>query len=195
MLLVREAVNYFFPEVSVRSALLKEAGMGLVGLIILAIVHFGEGLPLSSIGLTATHFLKSLLWGVLLAALCFVVAGIFVALTHFNGGANAGLLAKLPAWLVTLIVFRAGIIEELCYRGYTIERLHALGLPRWLAAVIPLIIFGLGHWTGGGLNVALALLLGAILAWFYLWRRDLAANMIGHTLVDFIGNILPRLLR
>ena len=194
MLLVREAVNYFLPEVTVRSALLKEAGMGLVGLILVAIVHFGEGLPLSSIGLTTTHFLKSLLWGVVLAIVCFGVAGIFIALTHFNGGANAGSLEKLPVWLVTVIVFRAGIVEELCYRGYAIERLHALGLPRWLAALVPLIIFGLGHWTGGRLNIALALLLGAVLALFYLWRRDLAANMIGHTLVDFIPNVLPRLL-
>jgi drug/metabolite transporter (DMT)-like permease len=37
MLLVRGAVDYMLPEVTVSSALLKEAGMGLVGLIILAI--------------------------------------------------------------------------------------------------------------------------------------------------------------
>jgi uncharacterized membrane protein len=32
-----------------------------------------------------------------------------------------------------------------------------------------------------------------ILTGFYLWRRDLVANMIGHGLVDFVANILPRL--
>jgi len=26
-----------------------------------------------------------------------------------------------------------------------------------------------------------------------LWRRDLVANMIGHGLVDFIANVVPRL--
>jgi hypothetical protein len=35
--------------------------------------------------------------------------------------------------------------------------------------------------------------LGGILAGFYLWRRDLVANMTGHFLVDFVGNVLPRL--
>ena len=27
---------------------------------------------------------------------------------------------------------------------------------------------------------------------FYLWRRDLVANMIGHGLSDFLGLVLPR---
>jgi membrane protease YdiL (CAAX protease family) len=39
----------------------------------------------------------------------------------------------------------------------------------------------------------IALALGAILTGFYLWRRDLVANMFGHWLVDFVGNILPKL--
>jgi hypothetical protein len=34
-----------------------------------------------------------------------------------------------------------------------------------------------------------------ILALFFIWRRDLVANMIGHWFVEFIGNMLSRLLR
>jgi uncharacterized protein len=195
MLLVRQLVNWRWPEQTVSSALIKEAGMWLVGLILILIVKLGEGLPLSSIGLRWSHLFKSFLWSLLLTLICFVAAGIFVAITHFTGGKNAESLAKLPVWLLTAIVVRAGVVEELCYRGYAIERLHALGLPRGLAAGIPLIIFGVGHWTGGWLNIVLALMLGAILALFFLWRRDLVANMIGHTLVDFIPNVLPKLLR
>ena len=194
MLLVRQIVNWRWPEQTVSSAIIKEAGMWLVAAIIILIVKFGERLPLSSIGLRPS-LLRSFLWSLLLTVICFVAAGIFVAITHFNGGKNAEALGKLPLWLMTAIVVRAGVVEELCYRGYAIERLHALGLPRALAAGIPLIIFGVGHWTGGWLNIALALLLGAILAIFFLWRRDLAANMIGHALVDFIPNVLPKLLR
>jgi len=48
-------------------------------------------------------------------------------------------------------------------------------------------------WTGGAANIAIALALGAILAGFYLWRRDLIANMIGHFAVDFVANVLPKL--
>ena len=100
---------------------------------------------------------------------------------------------KLPLWLITLIVIRAGVVEELFYRGYAIERLQALGLGRFASAAIPLVIFSVAHWTGGWANIVIALALGAILAGFYLWRRDLVANMIGHGLVDFVGNVLPRL--
>ncbi len=88
---------------------------------------------------------------------------------------------------------RAGVVEELFYRGYAIERLQALGLNRYLAAALPLAIFAVAHWTGGWANIVIALALGAILSASYLWRRDLVANMIGHFLVDFVGNVLPRL--
>jgi len=90
--------------------------------------------------------------------------------------------------------WRAGVLEELFYRGYAIERLEALGLNRFWAGIIPLLIFGVAHWTGGWANIVIALVLGAVLTLFYLWRRDLVANMIGHFMVDFIANVLPRLL-
>ena len=92
-----------------------------------------------------------------------------------------------------MIVFRAGVLEELFYRGYAIKRLETLGLNRCWAGTIPLLIFGVGHWTGGWANIVIALVLGAVLTLFYLWRGDLVANMIGHFMVDFIGNVLPRL--
>jgi hypothetical protein len=34
--------------------------------------------------------------------------------------------------------------------------------------------------------------LGGILALFFIWRRDLVANMIGHWFVDFVANVLPK---
>ena len=195
MLIVRQAVKYAWPEPTVLPAVIREAGMWLVGLVLILIIKVGEGLPLSSIGLTATHLFRSILWGLLLTVICFAAAALYVAITHFTGGKNADALNKLPVWLVTMTVVRAGVIEELCYRGYAIERLQSLGLPRGAAATIPVLIFGFGHWTGGWGNIGLALLLGAILTLFYLWRRDLLSNMIGHTLVDFIPNVLPRLFR
>jgi membrane protease YdiL (CAAX protease family) len=79
------------------------------------------------------------------------------------------------------------------YRGYAIERLEALGLNRFWASIIPLLIFGVAHWTGGWANIVIALVLGAVLTLFYLWRRDLVRKHFGHFLVDFISNVLPRL--
>ncbi len=194
MLIVRGIVNHYWPTPTFGSAVLKEAGMWLVALLLLLIIKLGEGLPLSSIGFSTARLGKSILWGFLLGIVCLVVAGGLVALTHFTGGEGGKAFEKLPTWLLSLIVLRAGVVEELCYRGYAIERLHALGLPRSLAAGVPLIIFGVGHWTGGWANIVIALVLGAILALYFVWRRDLVANMIGHWFVDFVGNVLPRLM-
>src|SRR2546423_3955707 len=149
MLIVRQVVNHFWPTPSFNATVIKEMGMWGVGLLLPVIIKLGEGLPLSSIGLGTVRFWKSVLWGVVLGVVLLVVAGLLVALTHFNGGEPGQALGKLPVWLVSLIVLRAGVVEELCYRGYAIERLHALGLPRWIAAAVPLVIFGLRHWTGG----------------------------------------------
>ena len=63
-----------------------------------------------------------------------------------------------------------------------------LGLGRVAAVAIPLVIFGIGHWTGGAANILIALALGLILSLFYVWRRDLVANIIAHFLVDFAAN-------
>lgn len=194
MLIVRQIVNHYWPDPTFGSAVLKELGMWLVALLLLLIIKLGEGLPLSSIGFSTARLGKSILWGFLLGIVCLVVAGGLIALTGFTGGEAGKAFGKLPIWLLALIVLRAGVVEELCYRGYAIERLHALGLPRGLAAGVPLIIFGVGHWTGGWANIVIALVLGAILALYFIWRRDLVANMVGHWLVDFVGNVLPRLM-
>lgn len=85
------------------------------------------------------------------------------------------------------------MVEELFYRGYAIERLQMLGVGRFWSVTIPLVIFSLGHWSGGAANILIAFAAGAILTGFYLWRRDLVANMVGHGLVDFVANVLPRL--
>lgn len=195
MLIVRQVVNHFWPTPGFTSAVIKEIGMWTVGLLLVVIIKAAEGLPLSSVGFGTAKFWKSILWGLLLGVVCLIAGGIVGALTHFNGGEAGKAFGQLPVGLVSLIVVRAGVVEELCYRGYAIERLHALGLPRWIAAAVPLVIFGVGHWTGGWANIVIALVLGGILAAFFVWRRDLVANMIGHWFVDFVANIATRLAR
>jgi len=160
------------------------------------IIRRGEKLPFSSVGLGTSRWSKSLGWGVVLTVGIIVVGSIpdvIAVLTHFQPNEFARQLTRLPAWLLTLTCVRAGVGEELFYRGYAIERLQALGLSRFWAAVIPILIFSVGHWTTGWQNVVTAFIIGSLLAAFYLWRRDLLANMIAHFLVDFIGVVVPRL--
>jgi uncharacterized protein len=135
---------------------------------------------------------SSILWGGILTVLCGLVGGVVAGLTHFEGGEMGATLAKLPVWLVVLVVLRAGVVEELFYRGYAIERLQLLGLNRYWAGGIPLLIFGFAHGINGWANIVLALALGAVLTAVYLWRRDLVANMIGHFMIDSISVLLPR---
>jgi membrane protease YdiL (CAAX protease family) len=195
MLVIRQTVSHFWPATTFTSALWKESLIWISAIVLLILVRRGEHLPFTSIGLGTSTWWKSVLWGFVIAIACAVVGGALAALTSYGHGPGSSPFGKLPLWLITLIVVRAGVIEELFYRGYAIERLQALGLNRYAAAAIPLLIFGVGHWTGGWANILIALALGAILAGFYLWRRDLVANMIGHFLVDFAANILPALFQ
>jgi membrane protease YdiL (CAAX protease family) len=101
---------------------------------------------------------------------------------------------RLPIWVTFIVVVRAGVVEELFYRGYSIERLEGLGFGRFASLVIPLLIFSAAHWSGGGTNILMALVLGTILTAFYQWRRDLVSNIFGHFLLDFMANVLPAVL-
>jgi uncharacterized protein len=193
ILIVRAAVYAIYMPYSFPAAAWRESLNWLCAIALLLVIRFGERLPFRSVGIGRATVGQSLVWGALLTVICGLLAFGVVALTHFTGGSSGAALAKLPLWLVTFIVLRAGVLEELFYRGYAIERLEGLGFNRFWAGTIPLVIFALAHWTGGWANIVIALVLGVALTLFYLWRRDLVANMIGHFMVDFVGNILPRL--
>lgn len=193
MLAIRQVIAFFVPETTFASALLKESLIWVSALALIVIIRRGEHLPLRSIGLGAARWWKSILSGLVIATVLAVVLGALAHLTGYGHGPGSAAFEKLPLWLISAIVFRAGMVEELFYRGYAIERLHMIGLGRFWSIAIPLVIFSLGHWSGGAANILIAFAAGLILTGFYLWRRDLAANMIGHGLVDFVANVLPKL--
>jgi len=190
MIIIRQAFRAITPEPGTALTLAREACQFLSAGALLWLVRRGEGLPLRSIGIGTSPLWKSLAWGAVTAVACIIPAAGLIALTGYGHGPGSQAMAKLPLWVVSIVVIRAGIVEELFYRGYAIERLQALGFGRWVSWAIPLIIFSVAHWTGGAANILIALVLGAILTAFYQWRRDLLANMFGHFLVDFIPNVL-----
>ena len=195
LIIVRQTVLYFSPTLTVSAAIWNESLMWLCIGALCLIIRRGEKLPFSSVGLGTSRWSKSLGWGVVLTVAMIVVgsiADVIAILNHYQNNQFGQQLTRLPVWILTLTCVRAGIGEELFYRGYAIERLQALGLSRFWAAAIPVLIFSIGHWTSGWPNIIVALLAGSALATFYQWRRDLFANMIGHFLVDFIGVVVPR---
>jgi membrane protease YdiL (CAAX protease family) len=191
MVVIRQVFVFFVPEITFASAVLKEALIWLNAIALIVIIRRGEHLPMRSIGLGTARWWKSILWGFVLAVVSAVAVGTLAYVTSYGHGPGSAAFEKLPLWLITAIVLRAGVVEELFYRGYAIERLRMIGLGRFWSVAIPLVIFSLGHWSGGAANILIAFAAGLILTGFYLWRRDLAANMIGHGLVDFVANVLP----
>ena len=193
LLIIRQVVGFFIPEPTFASTVLKESLIWVSAVALIVIIRRGEHLPLRSIGLGTARWWKSILWGFIIAIVSAVAVLAIAHLTGYGHGPGSAAFEKLPLWLITAIVFRAGVVEELFYRGYAIERLQSIGLGRFWSVAIPLVIFSLGHWTGGAANMLIAFVAALILTGFYLWRRDLVANMIGHGLVDFVANVLPKL--
>ena len=112
VLIIREIGSFIWPIRNFTSTIWKESLIWACALVLLVIVKRGEHLSLTSIGLGTAKWQKSLLWGLALTLICGVVGGGLAALTHFSGGSGGSFLERLPLWLVTLIVVRAGVVEE-----------------------------------------------------------------------------------
>lgn len=173
----------------------KELSVFAVAGILILLILKGEKLGLDSIGLHSRNWGKSILWGFLgavivagaLAILLFIFSKVGISFGH---GSDIGRYKNVSLWVMSFMVLRAGIVEEICYRGYVIERLQKI-TGNWLVYfLIPLIIFGAFHYRQGIGGIIISFVAGAILAVLYLKRRDLKANIIAHFLVDFIPNVL-----
>jgi membrane protease YdiL (CAAX protease family) len=146
-----------------------------------------ERLPLKSIGLRRPTWLTVVSGIGLLLVGSFVVAPMTVPLQEALGtdGMQAGLdeLAAMPLWFRLVVGLTGGMIEEFFYRGYAVERLATITGRAWIGGLISALVFGLAHIPEWGLGFALAadLPFGVLTTVFYLWRRDLLANMLAHS--------------
>ena len=159
------------------------------------IVVSRERRPLSSIQLRFDHLGKTLAWGFGLAVVCFAV--LLACLAGFTAfgiryGEGGQIAPSLTVALLT--VLRAGISEEVFYRGFAIERMQEMFGSKWIAAGISLVIFAAFHYRQGLPGIFLAFVIGAVLTAFFLWKRNLLAAIFAHFLVDFVPNILLPLL-
>jgi uncharacterized protein len=170
----------------------------LTGILLLLIIK-GEKLGLDSIGLHNRDWGKSILWGLIGTAIAIVVLAILLFIfpkvgIKFGEGGESARYKNVSLWVMSLMVLRAGIVEEICYRGYAIERLEKIS-GNWIVYfLLPLILFGLFHYKQGLGGIIISFVAGVILAVLYIKRRDLKANIITHFLVDFLPNVLLPLL-
>lgn len=157
----------------------------------LGYVMFVEKRPLTSIGWRRPE-IRDVLIGVTFAIV--TIAGLaavyllVLPLLHVDQTPALDTLAAAPAWWLAISVLRAGVSEEVLFRGYPIERLEEWTGNRGVAALLPLALFALAHvgpW--GWAHLIVAGFGGAMFTWLYLWRRNLWVNILAHVLVDGIA--------
>lgn len=183
--------------ITVASVLIREGSIFVFVALLFFIIR-REGLDLTSIGLHFTSIGKSFAWGMLFFV--FSVAGILLCVLAMQflgwkvGGEEGGAYRDIPVWVLFIMVVRAGIAEEVFYRGYAIERIKSWTGSIGVAVAVPLIIFSLGHFRQGPGGILISFVAGGILTATYLWKKDLLANMVAHFTVDFIPNVALPLL-
>lgn len=176
----------------IAARLAKEAWWVALGAAALFWVTRVEHRPLSSIGLrrpTGRTLLHALALTVLLVASVMLSYAIIIPALGLtmNHTATGGIVA-MPAWLQLAIFLRAGIVEEILYRGYPIERLTELTGTRWIAALLPGAAFIGAHFAYWGAAQLIVVAFATVtLTAYYLWKRDLVACMIAHAATDMIG--------
>lgn len=103
---------------------------------------------------------------------------------------QSSLLGETTVLSVLATAIFAPLSEELVFRGLLISRLRR-GMPVWLAALIPSVIFGLIH--GQILWISYALLLGLYLSMVCIRAGSTAASALLHTAFNATSFILPLL--
>jgi membrane protease YdiL (CAAX protease family) len=159
---------------------------------LLLLVLRGERLPLSSIGLRFDRPARSVARGLVLGVACLALCvALYVLLPRvgLHIGGNGGSAFVPSTCAVILMMARASVAEEICFRGYAIERLEKLTGSRWLAGLAPLVVFGLSHHRQGMGGIVATFALGGVLTVYYVKRRDLLANITSHFFVDMVLNV------
>jgi membrane protease YdiL (CAAX protease family) len=192
--IVPDAIFGPFPSLTIQ-IVLQVLYCGLAALVIWIVVRH-EHLPLRSTGLRRPGW-STLLWAILLCLVLAVLPVVTSPLTTRVGpeGVDAGIerLVRLPLWFRIVLGATGGFVEELLYRGYAIERLAMLTGRLWLGGVLSAMAFAVAHVPAWGLGFSLAadLPFGIVMTLFYLWRRDVIANGLAHsvTLIIVMLNI------
>ncbi len=198
-LLLSPADRLLGPQDRLLTKVLEQLVMWAFLAIIVTIVVVWEKQSLASMWLRPPAW-SSLGWGLLLAATTIVVVMPSLAwLLRAAGipGFEAG-MAKILVFPLSLRIFAsitAGVVEDALFLGYGFTRLTLLTGTKWLAGILTIGLVALLHFPHWGLGPALAYLIAVGLAVaFFVWRKDLLANIVAHVTVDGMGLVIVPLL-
>jgi membrane protease YdiL (CAAX protease family) len=195
LLLTSPAARVFGDPDRTRTMLFYQLAMWAFAGAVLWIVLGVERRPLASIGLKPPGA-RSIAMGLALAAVIMWVLTPFnvwllkqLGLAGFEEGIGAA--RRMPPWLLAFAVLTAGVVEEILYRGYPLERLAEITGSVALAGAITVLVFALVHWPTWGAGPVLTFVVsGMVVTGFYVWQRDLTATIVAHVVVDAMGLIV-----
>ena len=184
------AFSQLQPNASIPARLLREATIwGLLAVVLVYALRV-EKLPAATLGLRGFGWTATILPGLAAGVLLCIVAAAVVAIARnaFDVGADnhlVSMLAGMPWWMLLLLSLRAGVTEELLFRGYLLDRLERLSGRRWVGVVGSIALFTAMHFGGWQASqLVVVAFAGTLFTALYLWKRNIMICAIAHTIVD-----------
>jgi membrane protease YdiL (CAAX protease family) len=188
----------FFLKLLHLDIMLMEVAMWLLLLLIVFWIYFVEKRTIASIGwkkLTVKTIFRALGLGLVLFVLFGILTTAIQAIGLELNKEMAQLFASQPIPVLILIALRAGVVEEVLYRGYAFERIYELTKSKLVAGIAPMILFTLVHLAWGVGHLVFVFFAAGLITIVYAAKRDLALIIIAHFIVDVIAlTVLPVLL-
>jgi membrane protease YdiL (CAAX protease family) len=191
---VQASIHNLAPRIGeIAARVVTEGAIWIYAAIVLVIALLWEGRTLVSIGLCKPTFASlgfALAGGAAMvgagALAGYIVYGLLRQPAHAN--AQAAALVNGSVVYALCIAVRAGVIEEIFFRGLAIEQLGVLTGSRLLSAFLATAVFVVVHalhfdW----IQLVPIAAISIVLAGLYLWRHDLWANILAHIAVDGAG--------
>lgn len=177
---------------------LGEIAFWLLFLAMILWIYFVEKRSITSIGWKKLT-VKTILSGIGLGLVVFILFGILTTVIQAIGlelsKETAELIAGQSIPFLLLIALRAAVVEEVLYRGYAFERIYALTKSKWIAGLVPVIIFTLVHYSWGVGHLVFVFFAGSLFMLAYMSKRNLGLVMIAHFITDVVALlVLPMLL-
>ena len=178
--------------------MLAELGFWLLLLVMILWIYLVEKRTITSIGWKKLT-VKTILGGIGLGLVLFILFGIAnVVIQKLGLQLNQEIAEMISAKsipVLILLALRAGVVEEVLYRAYAFERINELTKSKWVAGLVPLIMFMLVHLSWGIGHLLFIFIAGGLLTLMYVSKRNLALNIIAHFTVDVIALlVLPMML-
>ncbi len=177
--------------------MLGEVAFWILLLGILLWIYFVEKRTIASIGWKKITS-KTVFAGIALGILVFILLGVFTTAIRAIGlelnQDTAQLFVNQPLPVLLLVALRAAVVEEVLFRGYAFERIYGITKSKWLAGLVPVILFMLVHLSWGVGHLVFVFFAAGLFMLVYISKRNLPLLMIAHLTTDVITVILLPLL-